>query len=487
MENGFKEKFMMRMKEMGRKNKALRLLSLILTVIVMSFYHVGEAILGKKRGRKIVFVALISCVCLTFFVVLPSLAEESGLDDGMEIVEETQTPEPTEEPTEEPVETEVPEATAEPVEETEAPEATEEPEEEIEEAKEEEKVAATEAPEESQAEPEEEKEEIHMASLKKADADEPANITVDAPVIVTQPQDISVDYKAITADHKLTVEVEDVPSDVYINYQWYCDGEKISGADAKEDTYEIETGLSAGSYEYYCKVTAESVDDESVTASTDTDVAVVTVNKISPTEDMFSYSIADRYYYNAETQTIAVTADSSVDGLGSARISTWKNGKQTKFLNVGTYDLRLTVAEGDNYLADEFILDQTATMVQITPNVTYKVSGNKGNLVDDFQWYTGDVTINPATGYTISTAETGPYEDSLVISQESSANAPNVAPSKVYFKQNSTGGVTTAYSVDPFGIDKTAPTGSFSVDEDSWNSTLSFFKGIFYNRNNCFI
>lgn len=108
-----------------------------------------------------------------------------------------------------------------------------------------------------------------------------------------------MDYKAIDSTTKLSVETEAVDSDVILSYQWYCDGEKISGPAAKEREFIVDEDLNAGKYDYYCQVTATDAEDENNQASVKSSHATVTVNKIAPSKDQFVYKIENQYYYTA--------------------------------------------------------------------------------------------------------------------------------------------------------------------------------------------
>ena len=392
-----------------------------------------------KTGKAAAGLAFAVVACLGLFVVLPSLAEEGGSHDGVEIINVTETPEASETPTAE--ETEEPE----PETETEEPVVTKEPEAtpaETEKAeKAEDKAEVSQTPE-AETTPETKKDEPSQwqseAIKKKAVAHQPAKQTVVAePVIKTQPQDLKVDYKAIDSTTKLSVETEAVDSDVILSYQWYCDGEKISGPAAKEREFIVDEDLNAGKYDYYCQVTATDAEDENNQASVKSNHATVTVNKIAPSKDQFVYKIENQYYYTAAAQAIDISVKSGIEGMGSVRISTWKGGQQTSFLTPGTYDLRITVSEGTNYKKDEFPLTETATIKQITPSVSYSIQGVKGNKVDGMQWYTGNVSLKAPSGYKIAAEETGDYQDAIVCDTESTTSQIDVAPKEVYLKQTS--------------------------------------------------
>lgn len=281
-----------------------------------------------KTGKAAAGLAFAVVACLGLFVVLPSLAEEGGSHDGVEIINVTETPEASETPTAE--ETEEPE----PETETEEPVVTKEPEAtpaETEKAeKAEDKAEVSQTPE-AETTPETKKDEPSQwqseAIKKKAVAHQPAKQTVVAePVIKTQPQDLKVDYKAIDSTTKLSVETEAVDSDVILSYQWYCDGEKISGPAAKEREFIVDEDLNAGKYDYYCQVTATDAEDENNQASVKSNHATVTVNKIAPSKDQFVYKIENQYYYTAAAQAIDISVKSGIEGMGSVRISTWKGG-----------------------------------------------------------------------------------------------------------------------------------------------------------------
>jgi len=96
----------------------------------------------------------------------------------------------------------------------------------------------------------------------------------DAPLIsiLTQPEDVAVIEGSIT--ESLTLEA-DVTGGVELSYQWYSNtsntgGTLVSGATSKD--FSLPTDLIAGTYYYYCVLSADEAQSETTT------VATVTVN-----------------------------------------------------------------------------------------------------------------------------------------------------------------------------------------------------------------
>jgi hypothetical protein len=111
--------------------------------------------------------------------------------------------------------------------------------------------------------------------------------------ITSQPQDANVMAGSISGNLAVaaTVSPGGTPA-----YQWYSNATEsnIGGTlitDATDATFTIPTDLTAGTYYYYCVVSA--ADADSLTSR----IAVVTVNPASPTSEYVSFS------YGTETAT----------------------------------------------------------------------------------------------------------------------------------------------------------------------------------------
>ena len=143
---------------------------------------------------------------------------------------------------------------------------------------------------------------------------------------------------------------------------------------------------------------------------------------------------------------------------------------QTAPNTVGEYTVRITVAADENYAEASATRDFTISYLA-APQEPYTLIGSTGTN----GWYTGDVTLKPADGYTVSTTLNGTYSDQLDFAQTTEGFT-------IYLK-NSVGQMTDAITVGTIKIDKTAPDGDILFEKNSvkeFINNISF--GLFFNK-----
>ncbi|MDD4414729.1 MAG: X2-like carbohydrate binding domain-containing protein, partial [Oscillospiraceae bacterium] len=133
----------------------------------------------------------------------------------------------------------------------------------------------------------------------------------------------------------------------------------------------------------------------------------------------------------------------------------------TKPVHAGEYTLRVSVAEDSIYNAASNTADFTISYLAVpaSPYILIPVANASG-------WHNTNVTITPASGYTISSSLNGIYLPSITVS-ESKAGYP------IYLK-NAAGQMTDSILVEEIKIDKEAPTNvTISYEKDGWREFLN--------------
>lgn len=144
---------------------------------------------------------------------------------------------------------------------------------------------------------------------------------------------------------------------------------------------------------------------------------------------------------------------------------------QTAPNTVGEYTVRITVAADGNYAEASATRDFTISYLT-APQEPYTLIGSAGTN----GWYTGDVTLKPADGYTVSTTLNGAYSDQLDFAQTTEGFT-------IYLK-NSVGQMTDAITVGMIKIDKTAPDGDILFEKNSVKEFINNITfGLFFNKN----
>ena len=499
MSNNFKDKVVQFLVKAGKKSKVLKYPIMCIMVVFLSVYHLFEKVCTTVSRHKVAMrvVSSLVAIALVLTIMWPALAEEDLSEPEVEVVEMTEEPSPSPSPdvTVEPLETEEPAATEEP-----APEVTVSPEEEAEVPEEgdvsdpamveDEEPAATQEPGETQPNEvadtdsvkTETKKSVSVSKKVKNSATE-ARIVGD-PTIVTQPQGISSGLTyGFEGEVKLSIEVDAAdPNKDIVFYQWFyrkagsSEVTELTAVSETADSFKLDNSTPAGTYYYFCKVySRDEKDKNNVSATITSDEAEIVVSKADPQKEHFNYSnVATSYYYTGAARELAPTLKKQIGGIGSYRYIFKVNDKLVTFKDPGTYDVWIRVEEGVNYAARDINLEQSVKISKIaTPKNPYSISGTKGNVADNLQWYVSDVTITPAQGYTIGTSETGTFSDSLVYS----ADGKNIGPDKIYLK-NSSGYLTDPITVTEkangeLNIDQIKPVGAVTYGSNTMNEFLN--------------
>ena len=168
-------------------------------------------------------------------------------------------------------------------------------------------------------------------------------------------------------------------------------------------------------------------------------------------------SVPDGKGYVADTViTYEVVAGNNIANVDTNGKLTFKNG------SIGTVTVKASKLGNSCYEDTE--CEYTIEVVYLaTPQIPYTLSGEKKN---DDGWYTGNVTITPATGYKISYSNdltNNDWKDSIEVSDEG-LNAKTI-----YLKNDS--GITGAININEndIKIDKTKPE----------NLSISYSKSVF--------
>ena len=459
-----------------------------------------ELLQKSKTGSRIL-IGLLAFVLVSAFVVWPALADEM-VDDSVEVISEEEaeaTPEPTDEPEEEIVEEPEVSEPEEEVQETEEPEPIEE--EDKKEAdgssEEDEKARKAESGEEAsdtseaqddtsvaageeQVDEEQVVEEDDSSSVTKHAVVNPKKreapaVTIDAPVFKAfDSTNIEWDYLSPEGKNTLKVELENYDSNNKVKFQWYCGNDKVG---TSQDTYKIPATQKCGTYTYHCDVYYTSSDGSATSPVTSSDTLTITVNKIDVDVDFFTYdAIPSTLPYTGEVHELPIRTKASVTGVGTVAIVAYKNGYQQDLQDEGNYTLKIVVAEGENYLGNDFRLSETVTIEKETiPATPYEITCDKpGNKIGGVQWYRDNVTFVPAEGYSIKDNDSSyDYANSMTVT----AQGEDVGPRSVTLRNNSNRGLTDSIDVtETIAIDKEDPTGSFLYGGEG-NSSDTIYAG----------
>ncbi len=186
-----------------------------------------------------------------------------------------------------------------------------------------------------------------------------SKIPATAPRITSAPQGFeganALTYGSIGADKKLSVATDADENEYTVTYQWYKNTQNSKdGATAVSDgtskDLAVESGLVAGDYYYYCKITVTRKDNDEAT-TVDTDLVKVTVNKATPgisaptAKTGLVYDGTDKALVNAGTTT-GGEMQYSLDG------NTWGTAIP-QGNSAGSYTVYYKVVGGDNYNDNE--------------------------------------------------------------------------------------------------------------------------------------
>ena len=240
-------------------------------------------------------------------------------------------------------------------------------------------------------------------------------LTIEGVSSLTGDDSLTYGYAAGSAHINVTAEV--APR-FEASYQWYsCNAQGEEGAaidTAKEPTaataeYMIPAGENTGDHYYFCRVTATRADGKTATA--DSEVAIVTVNKADPTIDTaptasaiaYGQSLADSRFSGG----LAKAGDTEIPGTfawtDSAIKPTVSDSGKTE------YEVTFTPNDTRNYKTATTKITLTVNKADITPTVSIQgwsygseanrpvVDGNTGGGAETFWYREKDALDSPYT------------------------------------------------------------------------------------------
>lgn len=271
-----------------------------------------------------------------------------------------------------------------------------------------------------------------------------------------------------------------------LSYQWYEQaGESPAIGDAPiagatQALYAVAAGKDAGTYRYYCQVTATREDNQA-SAQVMSDTATVVVR---PCANVLSISCADVVFTGTDTldpqvtRNVANTAVTFYYKQKGAADSAYGTAAPAE---VGEYTVKAVSAADNNYAETtsntvDVKIEYLSLPGNVSPENAYSVSGTRG----DGDWYTGPVSVKPAeelSGYQIASALDGSFADAIVCDQDGFDQGPDTV-----YLMNAQGQKTAAISVaETIDIDQAAPTAKITVGTDWWDSFLQVITfGIFH-------
>ena len=266
----------------------------------------------------------------------------------------------------------------------------------------------------------------------------PVSVLEDDPVkptISNQPVDGSYSWSDLA--EALSVTATNNDDGGTLSYQWYSDtdGDAIGGTaitGATDATYTPSTGV-VGTVYYYCVVTNSKTGFDS--KSTTSSAVKVTVTKATLTKDDFNSVYPSDLIYNGEDKAVTVTAKDGIVGIGEITVKYYKDGNEVAVpTNGGTYTVKISVTEGDNYEAVTELEIGSFTIGKATPVLT------EPTAIEDLI-YNGDaqalVSAGSTTGGTLKYGMfVGEYDSSVVygpVLEEAVPTATNVGPYIVFY------------------------------------------------------
>lgn len=188
--------------------------------------------------------------------------------------------------------------------------------------------------------------------------------------------------------------------------------------------------------------------------------AVTNISDISKIYDNTAVSAPTYDFLSSGTAVIEYKAKGADD-------STYT---QTAPNTVGEYTVRITVAEDENYAEASTTRDFDISYLD-APQEPYALIGPAGTN----GWYTGDVTLKPADGYTVSTTLNGTYSEHLLYTETSE--------DIIVYLKNRDGQMTGAITAGTVKIDRTAPDGDIKFEENSVKKFINKITfGLFFNE-----
>lgn len=156
---------------------------------------------------------------------------------------------------------------------------------------------------------------------------------------------------------------------------------------------------------------------------------------------------AEDFYYG---ETFTYKVESATNGTDQVTLYFREAGNENAVFSkeiptkVGKYEVKAVFAATQNYNAVE-VVDEFSLLRASSAKEMYTISNPTGLN----GWYTKDVIITAAEGYTISSKEDGTFENTLTIQESVDAYR--------FYVKTKTGAITEAVVLPEIKIDKTAP------------------------------
>lgn len=237
-----------------------------------------------------------------------------------------------------------------------------------------------------------------------------------------------------------------------------------------EGTYDLSTCptyINAGVHTVYYKVSADGYTD--YTSSAD-----ITVN---PKPVSITWSDVDEFTYDNREHSVTATVNNGV-GSDVINVTYESEGNNVHAATAaGEYTAKVTDVDNDNYtVVDGVNISKEWKISYLVTDADVTVSGDKKN--SSSEWYTGNVTVIPDTGYFIQTEGDDRWQDEVVITDEGRTT--------ITYRLKDSNGYITAPRTKDICIDRILPTGEISVGSDNsnkWNSFLNIITfGIFFKN-----
>jgi hypothetical protein len=139
------------------------------------------------------------------------------------------------------------------------------------------------------------------------------------------------------------------------------------------------TGTEIGKYTIYYSVTADSNHN----SIAETEIGVIEIVKADPKSTDFTFAAPTSLVYNGNAKEATVTKKSGISGMGGITVKYFDSqGKQLESAPtaVGTYTVKIDVADGDNYNAATDLTDASWKFTISSPSAS---GGSTGGTVDD--------------------------------------------------------------------------------------------------------
>lgn len=184
--------------------------------------------------------------------------------------------------------------------------------------------------------------------------------------------------------------------------------------------------------------------------------------EIDPVKDTFEYSL---------TQDIVLAEDEvKLDTYtGTASFASSQEGEDIKVNFVGDF----TISGGD---AGNYTLTQPTGITGTIYN-SYDASNDFTVSPDD--WTKGNVTITAEENFQLAKELTGDWSNELTYTQEATSKQGNKA---TFYVKKTNGDISKLVEI-PYFIDKTNPTGTITMEENSWAAFLNDITfELFFNK-----